>query len=125
MNLDTADYLDIAELASKNKEFSESVNDKLLRKIILERNPDVVIPKNAKISKVLDELNSEFRRLVDENYFRFDDTVPKWVDKEKFITHMMKTINLHFMYQLASNIDGAYEGPDNPALKMLKLALHL
>ena len=123
LNLDTADYLDIAELASKNKEFSESVNDKLLRKIILERNPDVVIPKNAKISKVLDELNSEFRRLVDENYFRFDDTVPEWVDKEKFITHMMKTINLHFMYQLSANIDGAYEDPDTPGFRSVKVSI--
>ena len=114
LNLDTADYLDIAELASKNKEFAETINDKLLRKIILERNPDVLISKNAKISKVLDELNSEFRRLVDENYFRVDDTVPEWVDKEKFITHMMKTISLHFMYQLARDIDEFYEDPDTP-----------
>jgi hypothetical protein len=90
--LSTLNYLELRDLCSSNKYYSNLCNNNNLKYILQNKNTNIVIPSNIDINKVLNNIYNEAAKAVDKSY-----DIPIWVDKTLFKKDMIYKILADFI----------------------------
>ena len=100
--LSTLDYIDLINLCKISGYRDICNNNTLLKKILINKNIDIILAKNLDIIKALNDIYMQFGKIF---YSIYDlNNIPNWIDKEKFINHMINTIRSNFVPQLIERI---------------------
>src|SRR5436853_2142624 len=111
------DYIDLKNLCNTSIEFKHICEDNiLLRSILANKNKNIIVTRDFDISSALNDIYGKIEILIFNNF----SYTPDWINKEKFLNHMIRYISLLFVTQLTDEIIEYVDIPPNDTISINK-----